>query len=107
VGGNDRRFVVIFGLDILLMGRRPRVVTVVASLAKIRRNPEVYATHGLTEHHHPPPGAELEHLREVSRHPEREPVAGQQTLEQPDHRPTDDEDLQDIGLCSVRIGGAS
>ena len=54
------------------------LVTVVASLAKVRRNPEVYATHDVTGRHHPPPGDELEHLREVGRHPEREPVADQQ-----------------------------
>jgi tellurite resistance protein TerC len=54
------------------------LVTVVASLAKVRRSPEVYATHDVTGHHHPPPGAELEHLREVGWHPEREPVTNQQ-----------------------------
>jgi tellurite resistance protein TerC len=51
------------------------LVTVVASLAKVRRNPEVYATHDVTGRHHPPRGAELEHLREVGQHSERGPVA--------------------------------
>ena len=51
------------------------LVTVAASLAKVRRNPEVYATHDVTGHHHPP-GDELEHLREVGVHPESEPVSG-------------------------------
>jgi tellurite resistance protein TerC len=49
------------------------VVTVAASLAKVRRSPEVYATHDVTGHHHPP-GEELEHLRSVGTHPEPEPV---------------------------------
>jgi hypothetical protein len=32
------------------------LVTVMASLAKVRRNPEVYATHDVTGRHHPPWG---------------------------------------------------
>jgi tellurite resistance protein TerC len=50
-------------------------VTVAASLAKVRRSPEVYTTHDVTGRHHPP-GAELDHLRAVGVHPETEPVAG-------------------------------
>ena len=49
------------------------LVTVAASLAKVRQDPEVYATHDVTGHHHPP-GDELERLREVGRHPDRGPV---------------------------------
>jgi hypothetical protein len=44
-------------------------VTVVASLAKVREAPEVYATHDVTGHHHPP-GDALEELRTHGRHPQ-------------------------------------
>jgi hypothetical protein len=37
-------------------------VTVVASLAKVRKHPEVYATHDVTGHHNLA-GAELDELR--------------------------------------------
>ncbi len=53
------------------------LVTVVASLAKVRRAPDVYTTHDVTGHHHAASGSELEHLREIGRHPEQEPFAGQ------------------------------
>jgi len=43
-------------------------VTVIASLAKVKQSPEVYATHDVTGHHHPA-GAELEELREHGNHP--------------------------------------
>ena len=44
------------------------VATVVASLAKVRKNPEVLTTHDVTGHHHPQ-GTELEELRRHGRHP--------------------------------------
>ena len=40
----------------------------IASLAKVKQSPEVYATHDVTGHHHPA-GAELEELREHGNHP--------------------------------------
>jgi tellurite resistance protein TerC len=48
-------------------------VTVLASLAKVRRHPEVLATHDVTGHHHPQ-GGELEELRAIGRHPDIEPA---------------------------------
>jgi hypothetical protein len=48
-------------------------VTVLASLAKVRRHPEVLATHDVTGHHHPQ-GEELEELRAIGRHPQPEPA---------------------------------
>jgi tellurite resistance protein TerC len=48
-------------------------VTVLASLAKVRRHPEVLATHDLTGHHHPQ-GEELAELRNMGRHPYPEPA---------------------------------
>ena len=48
-------------------------VTVLASLAKVRRHPEVLATHDVTGHHHPQ-GEELAELRNMGRHPYPEPV---------------------------------
>ena len=46
------------------------VVTVLASLAKVRREPKVLETHDVTGHHHPP-GEGLQHLAEL--HPEGQP----------------------------------
>jgi tellurite resistance protein TerC len=48
-------------------------VTVLASLAKVRRHPQVLATHDVTGHHHPQ-GSELEELRAIGRHPDTEPA---------------------------------
>jgi tellurite resistance protein TerC len=48
-------------------------VTVLASLAKVRRHPEVLATHDVSGHHHPQ-GKELEELRAIGRHPYPEPA---------------------------------
>jgi tellurite resistance protein TerC len=50
-------------------------VTVIASLAKVRNAPEVYATHDVTGHHHPP-GAALDELRAHGRHPQPASVEG-------------------------------
>ena len=47
-------------------------LTVIASLAKVREAPEVYATHDVTGHHHPP-GAALQELQSHGRHPETAP----------------------------------
>jgi tellurite resistance protein TerC len=49
-------------------------LTVVASLAKVRKEPAVYATHDVTGHHHPE-GAELEELRTHGRHPDVAPTS--------------------------------
>ena len=43
-------------------------VTVLASLAKVRKDPSVYETHDVTGHHHPP-GRHLEELRRVEKDP--------------------------------------
>ena len=48
-------------------------VTVLASLAKVRRHPDVLTTHDVTGHHHPQ-GEELEQLRAIGRHPDPEPA---------------------------------
>jgi len=45
------------------------LITVIASLAKVKQSPEVYATHDVTGHHHPA-GSELEELRAHGKHPE-------------------------------------
>jgi tellurite resistance protein TerC len=47
-------------------------VTVAASLAKVKKNPEVYATHDVTGHHHPA-GTELDELRAHGKHPKPAP----------------------------------
>jgi tellurite resistance protein TerC len=49
-------------------------ITVIASLAKVRKEPTVYATHDVTGHHHPA-GAELEALRARRRRPDTEPTS--------------------------------
>jgi tellurite resistance protein TerC len=55
-----------FSLVVIVM---TLLVTVAASLVKVRRSPEAYATHDASGPHHPS-GADLEHVRAVGRHPQ-------------------------------------
>jgi tellurite resistance protein TerC len=59
------------------------VVTVLASLAKVRKNPEVLETHDVTGHHHPG-GESLRDLAEHGNHPVADPA---QTGENPPGSP--------------------
>jgi len=58
--GHGTVSLIVIGVTLLL--------TVVASLAKVRRHPEVLTTHDVTGHHHSQ-GTELEELRRHGRHP--------------------------------------
>ena len=57
-------------------------ITVLASLAKVRRHPEVLATHDITGHHRPQ-GEELEELRAIGRHPYPDPEKSAPTEDKP------------------------